>query len=217
MGIAELVGAEPFSAARPALEGCRRHLIAAAGFSALVNILYIAPTLFMLQVYDRVVPTRGLLTLLFITIVLLFSLATLSLLDRIRARLLVRAGVKLDAMLAPLILNATLGQPNLSVARQALREFDGIRGTLSGQAILAVFDAPWVPIYIFVCFLVHPWIGATAAAGCLILPAIAFTNERATRGRLDCAQEIASASYANQDLVLGSADVVRALGMRRAM
>lgn len=208
---------EPLNAARAALEGCRRHLVAAAGFSALVNVLYIAPTLFMLQVYDRVVPTRGLLTLLFVTLVLLFALATLSLLDRIRARLLVRAGVKLDAILAPLILDAALGRPNLSVARQALREFDGIRGTLSGQPILAVFDAPWVPIYILVCFLVHPWIGATAVAGCVILPAIAFANERTTRGRLDRAQTIASASYANQDVVLGSADAVRALGMRRAM
>ena len=202
---------------RAALALCRRHLIAAALFSALVNLLYIAPTLFMLQVYDRVVPTQGLQTLLFLTIVLLFALATLSLLDRIRARLLVSAGVQLDTTLAPLILDATLGRPDLPVARQALREFDTMRATLSGQGILALFDAPWVPIYILVCFLVHPWIGLVAIIGCTILPLIAWANERATRGRLDRAQAVASASYANQDVVLGSADAVRALGMRRAM
>ncbi|NWN23169.1 type I secretion system permease/ATPase, partial [Escherichia coli] len=81
--------------------------------SALLNLLYIAPTLYMLQVYDRVIPTRGLQTLAFLTLVLIFALATLALLDGIRGRLLVRAGVRLDAALAPQILDATLGRPDL--------------------------------------------------------------------------------------------------------
>ena len=85
---------------RDALQLCRRHLIAAAAFSALVNLLYIAPTLYMLQVYDRVVPTKGLQTLGFLTAALLFALGCLALLDRIRSRLLVRAGVLLDAVVA---------------------------------------------------------------------------------------------------------------------
>ena len=207
----------PLSTLRAALALCRRHFVSAAVFSALINLLYIVPTLYMLQVYDRVVPTRGLQTLLFLTMVLLFALGTLSLLDRVRTRLLVRAGVQLDATLAPLILDATLGRPDLPIARQALREFDVMRGTLTGAGILALFDAPWVPIYILVCFLVHPWLGVVAILGCAILPLIAWANERATRSRLDRAQMIASASYANQDALLGSSDSIRALGMRRAM
>jgi ATP-binding cassette subfamily C protein len=204
-------------ALRAALALCRRHFVSAAFFSALINLLYIVPTLYMLQVYDRVVPTQGVQTLAFLTMVLLFALATLSLLDRIRTRLLVRAGVQLDATLAPLILDATLGRPDLPIARQALREFDTMRGTLTGQGILALFDAPWVPIYILVCFLVHPWIGLIAIFGCAILPLIAWANERATRSRLDRAQQIAGTSYANQDALLASSDSIRALGMRRAM
>ncbi|WP_371876779.1 type I secretion system permease/ATPase [Sphingomonas sp. DG1-23] len=207
----------PMGALRAALALCRRHFVSAALFSALINLLYIVPTLYMLQVYDRVVPTQGVQTLAFLTMVLLFALATLSLLDRIRTRLLVRAGVQLDATLAPLILDATLGRPDLPVARQALREFDTMRGTLTGQGILALFDAPWVPIYILVCFLVHPWIGLVAILGCAILPLIAWANERATRSRLDRAQQIAGTSYANQDALLASSDSIRALGMRRAM
>jgi len=207
---------QPLGAMRAALALCRRHFLAAAAFSALINLLYIVPTLYMLQVYDRVVPTRGLQTLAFLTAVLLFALATLSLLDRIRARLLVRAGVQLDATLAPLILDATLGRPELPVARQALREFDAMRGALTGPGVLALLDAPWVPIYVLVCFLVHPWIGLLALLGCAILPVIAWANERATRWRLDRAQQIASASYASQDVLLGSSETVRALGMRRA-
>ncbi|MEG3146488.1 type I secretion system permease/ATPase [Sphingomonas sp. RT2P30] len=204
-------------ALRDALTRCRRHFVAAVGFSALINLLYIVPTLYMLQVYDRVVPTQGLQTLLFLTLVLIFALATLSLLDRVRSRLLVRAGVQLHAALAPLILDATIGRPDLPAARQALREFDLMRATLTGPSIIAAFDAPWIPIYILVCFLVHPWVGAIAIVGCTILPLIAWANESATRKRLDRAQAIASLSYSNQEVLLGSADVVRALGMRRAM
>ncbi|VVT02274.1 Alkaline protease secretion ATP-binding protein AprD [Sphingomonas sp. EC-HK361] len=211
------MAADPLGAMRGALALCRRHFVAAAGFSALVNLLYIVPTLYMLQVYDRVVPTRGIQTLLFLTVVLLFALATLALLDRIRARLLVRAGVQIDAALAPLVLDATLGRPDLPVARAALREFDAMRQTLTGPGILALFDAPWVPIYVLVCFLVHPWIGLVALLGCIALPLIALANERATRTRLDRAQVVAGASYAAQETLLGSADTVRALGMRRAL
>jgi len=204
-------------ALRAALSLCRRHFVAAAAFSALINLLYIAPTIYMLQVYDRVVPTQGLRTLLFLTIVLVFALGTLSLLDRIRSRLLVRAGVQLDAALAPLILDGTIGRPDLPSARSALREFDTMRAALTGAGILALFDAPWMPIYIFVCFLVHPLIGVVALLGCATLPLIAWRNERATRERLGRAQSVAALCYANQDALLGSSDSIRALGMRRAV
>jgi len=191
--------------------------MAAAGFSALVNLLYIVPTLYMLQVYDRVVPTQGRQTLFFLTLVLLFGLATLALLDRVRARLLVRAGVVLDGVVAPALLDATLGQPDSAAARAALRDFDTMRGTLTGPGMLALFDAPWTPVYVAVCFLVHPWIGAMALAGAVILPLIAWRNERATGDRLARAQTAASLAYAAQDTLLGSAESIRALGMRRAM
>ena len=202
---------------RAALDTCRRHFLAAAGFSALVNLLYIVPTIYMLQVYDRAVPTHGLLTLLFLTLVLLFALGTLALLDRIRSRLLVRAGVQLDATLAPVLLDATLGHPDAPVARRALRDFDGIRAALTGAGILALFDAPWIPIYVLVCFLVHPWLGAIALVGGLALPALAWGNERATKARAELSQRIANTSYANQEALLGVSEGVRALGMRRAL
>jgi len=202
---------------RSALALCRRHFVAAAGFSALVNILYIAPTLYMLQIYDRVVPTRGLQTLMFLTLVLLVAIAVLALLDRVRTRLLVRAGVLIDAALAPVLLDATLGRPGLPVSRQALREFDSMRATLTGPAILALFDAPWTPIYVLVCALVHPWIGLVALIGCVLLPIIAWRNEVGNRDRFERATVAANNSYANQETLLGAADAVRALGMRRAM
>jgi ATP-binding cassette subfamily C protein len=200
-----------------ALRLCRRHLVAAALFSALMNLLYIAPTLYMLQVYDRVVPTQGLQTLVFLTLVLLFALGTLALLDRLRTRLLVRGGLHLNMALSPLLLDATLGRPDMAVARQALREFDLLRGAVSGPAALALFDAPWVPFYLIVCFLVHPGIGVLALIGSALLPLLAYATERNTRRKLDGAQVVANNSYASQEMFLAGAEVIRALGMRRAL
>lgn len=202
---------------RAALAATRRHLTAAAGFSALVNLLFLVPTIYMLQIYDRVVPTSGLQTLFLLTMVLLFALATLSLLDRMRTRLLVGAAVALDTIVAPRLLDVTLGRPDLPTARRALRDLDVLRTTLTGPGVLALFDAPWTPIYILVCFLVHPLIGLMALAGGLMLPTIAWRNEKAVRSRSDRADGAAAQSYTFQDHLLSSAESVRALGMRRAM
>lgn len=201
---------------RRVLGTCREYLLAAALFSALVNLLYIAPTLYMLQVYDRVVPTQGYQTLVFLTLVLLFALASLSLLDRFRVQLLVRAGVKFDALLAPSILDAAIRRSDVAEARQAMREFDGLRAVMTGSGMIALLDAPWIPIYVLVCAIVHPLVGALALCGCILLPMIAWLNERATRERLGRAQSIAGLSYAQQEHVIDNAEVVRALGMRRA-
>lgn len=212
-----MIKAPNSEAMRVALAVTRRHLVAAAGFSALVNLLYIVPTIYMLQVYDRVVPTRGVQTLFLLTMVLLFALATLSLLDRMRTRLLVGAAVALDTIVAPRLLDATLGRPELPTARRALRDFDVLRTTLTGPGVLALLDAPWTPIYILVCFLVHPLIGLMGLAGGLMLPAIAWLNEKAVRSRSDRADSAAAQSYTFQDHLLNAAESVRALGMRRAM
>ena len=139
-----------------AVRACKAHFVWAASFSALLNLLYLGPTLYMLQVYDRVVPSRGGMTLLFLTVVLAFALGTLSALDAVRSRLFVRASMRLDRQLAGAILDATLARPREGgevMTRQAMRDFDTLRQTLTGGALLSLFDAPWIPIYLLVCFL----------------------------------------------------------------
>ena len=210
----------PGAAMAAALQSCRRHFLAAAGFSALLNLLFIAPMLFMLQVYDRVVPTQGHLTLVFLAVAVAFALVTLALLDFVRARLLVRASVRLDRQLAGVLLDATLLRPGkmLETARkQVLREFDSLRQALTGPAILALFDAPWMPIYLLICFVIHPAIGLLVLAGAVILVLITLRNERRTGEPLRRATEAAGRAYSSQEQVLAGAEVVRALGMRRAM
>src|SRR5215210_133179 len=202
-----------------ALETCRPHFGYAALFSALLNLLFIAPMLYMLQVYDRVMPTQGHTTLLFLTLVLILALATLAALEAIRSRLLVRASVKLDQVMAGPIMRATLLQPDSSqrLARQAVREFDTLRQALTGPAVLGALDAPWVPIYILIAFLIHPWIGVLTLGGALLIVFLAWRNERATRAPLQQANTAAGRSYAAYDAAVASSDVVRALGLREAL
>lgn len=213
--LANKPGAGPL---RDALRACRWHLLFAAGFSALVNILYLAPTLYMMQIYDRVVPTGGLLTLVFVTAVIIFALATLAALDHIRARLLIRASLRIDRLLAGPVMERLVASPLGGVrVRQAMREFDHARAVIGGPGALALCDAPWTPIYLLFCFVLHPTLGALTLAGVLILLGLAVLNERATRPRLQDAARAAAGAYAAQEAMAGQADVVRALGMRRAL
>lgn len=212
--------APPTEILAAALRACRRHFIAVAAFSALLNLLFLVPMLYMLQIYDRVIPTRGSVTLFFLTLVLLFGLITLSLLDFVRSRLLVRASIRLDRQLAGVLLDTSLARRDKTfdaVTRQAMREFDTLRQALTGPAIIALCDAPWSPIYILVCLLIHPFIGLLVLAGAVLLAIVAVRNQRETSEPLQRAHEAATRAYASQEQVLAGAENVRALGMRQAM
>lgn len=210
-GGATIAGTEPLA---EAFRACRVHFIWAAVFSALVNLLYLAPTIYMMQVYDRVVPTGGLTTLLLVTVVVVFALATLALLDWLRGRLLLRAGMRLDRLLTARILARVVDLQGRQPQTQALREFDNVRGAVSGPGALALFDAPWTPLYLVVCFMVHPAIGILTLVGGAILLALAVLNERDSRPRLRLAIQSANHAYSAQEGVAAQAEVVRALGMK---
>ncbi|GAA4016082.1 type I secretion system permease/ATPase [Sphingomonas swuensis] len=203
-----------------AVRACRRHFVWALAFSALVNLLVLVPMLYMLQVYERVVPTRGGTTLLLLTVILILGLGASSLLDVVRSRLLVRAGVRLDRMLSGTLLDVSLSRPTRGgqrLARQAIREFDVLRQAMTGPAILAILDAPWVPIYILIAFLLHPWIGVLSTVGAVVVVLLAIRNEQLTRERLQRASQSAGQAYSEFEASVANADVVRALGLRRAL
>jgi len=206
-------GAEPLA---EAVRACRPHLIWAAVFSALVNLLYLTPTLYMMQVYDRVVPTGSLTTLALVTAVIVFALGTLAALDWLRGRLMLRAGMRLDRLLSARILGRIVDMQAHGAGGQALREFDQARGALGGPGMLALFDAPWTPIYLLCCFLLHPAIGVLTLVGGAVLFALAWMNERDARPRIEEALKLQGSAYAAQEAVASQAEVVRALGMRSA-
>ena len=206
-------GTEPLA---DALKACRQHFVWAAVFSALVNLLYLTPTLYMMQVYDRVVPTGGLMTLVLVTAVAVFALAALAALDWLRGRLMLRAGLRLDRLLSGKVLARVVDLQAKSPNTQALREFDHVRSAIGGQGMLALFDAPWTPIYLLCCFLLHPAIGLLTLVGGGVLFTLAWLNERDTRPRLRKAMQSQNAAYAAQEGIAGQSEVVRALGMRQS-
>ncbi|HVI06624.1 MAG TPA: type I secretion system permease/ATPase, partial [Sphingomicrobium sp.] len=169
-----------------ALADCRQHFLAAAVFSLLINVLYLAPTLYMLQVYDRVVPTAGTTTLLFVTMALALALLTLSALDMVRNRLLIRASERVDALVAPRILRQMMASDSGNAA-QAMRDFDAVRSTIATPAIAAIFDAPWTPVFLIVSFMLHFWIGILAIIASVTLVSLAWLNQRATLRKMEIA------------------------------
>jgi ATP-binding cassette subfamily C protein len=204
---------------RQALGRCRSHFVGVALFSATINLLYLTPTIYMMQVYDRVLSSGSGTTLLMLSLVGLAGLATLSLLDWLRSRVLIRATARFDKVLAAETLRAILSQPALSRLEraEAMRQFDTLRQGIGGSGVLAAFDAPWAPIYIVVAFLLHPALGALSLVAALVLLGLAWSNERATHKRMSAANEAASQSYASQAHVSAYAAEVRALGMHDAL
>ena len=200
-----------------AFKECRRHIMSAAFFSALVNLLYLAPSLYMLQVYDRVVPTQGVLTLVYLTFIIAFALAVLAALEAVRSRLMVLAGMRLDRILSGDILGRLMAQSRPMNTAQAMREFDGLRAAISGPAALAFMDAPWTPIYVIVAFMIHPALGIMTIVAGILLFGLALLNERATKPALMKAQQANAAAYASQEGAAQNGEVVRSLGMRRSV
>lgn len=203
------------------LSACRPHFVSAATFSALVNILYLAPTIYMMQVYDRVVPTAGILTLFWLTVVVAIALGVLTALDSLRTRLMARASLRLDAQLAREILDRLMARNNQAQdgpnTAQAMRDFDQLRQTIGGPAMIALFDMPWTPLYVLVATMIHPLLGLLIVGGGAVLLMLALANERSTRAAARHGRSHAAAGYAAQDAVLGRSEVIRSLGMRRAI
>lgn len=200
-----------------AIRACRPHFVGIAVFSGLLNLLYLTPSIYMLQVYDRVVPTGGITTLVFITLAVAFALITLAALDAIRARLLVRASLRLDRELAGPLLERLMARTAPGAPILGMREFDVLRQAISGPAALGFLDAPWTPIYVIIAFMLHPALGALTIVGGVILVMLAIFNERSTRARSQAATKATQAAYAAQEAAAQNADIVKALGMRGAL
>jgi ATP-binding cassette subfamily C protein len=200
---------------RGVFHGCRRYFVTALIFSLAINLLYLAGPLYMLQVYDRVINSASQITLLMLTIVLLVAFSALAGLDLVRARVLTRASIRLDRLLAGRVLTATMdgairGVPPTS---QTLRDFDTYRQFITGAGIHAIFDMPWAPIYILVIFILHPYLGLFAFVSAIALIGLAVLGQWRIQGPMAESNATASRNYAFTDMSLRNAEVVRAMGM----
>jgi len=200
------------------LRRIRPILLWAGALSFFVNLLTFSGTIFMLQVYDRVLTSRNETTLVMLAAIACALLAAYAVLDYLRTRLLIQAGEALDRAMAGPAFQVALteaienpGSGNVQIVRDAemLREF------LSGGAFVTVLDAPWVPVWVAVCFAFHPWLGWATVAGGLVLFATALVNETMTRPHIIAAARLGLEATNQLASHLRNAEAVRGLGMGR--
>ncbi len=200
-----------------ALKECRSYFGIAGFFSFFINITMLVPPLYMLQVYDRVVASRSESTLLLLTLIVILLLFTMGLLEWVRSQILVRAGAKLDVLLNERLFNATfknsLNSGGAQSSAQPVSDLTSLRQFLTGNGLFAFFDAPWLPIYIAVMFLFHPYFGWAAVAASIILIIIAIVNEKISSGLLGEANKsaIAATNFLNKNL--RNTEVIESMGM----
>jgi ATP-binding cassette subfamily C exporter for protease/lipase len=194
----------------------RREFLIVGLLSFLTNLLMLAPTLYMLQVYDRVMVSQSELTLLAVSLVTLFLFGVMACAEWLRARVLVRAGIRFDGHLSTRVFNASFEAKLNQSSSQPSRAFGDliqIRQFLTGQGIFALFDAPWAPIYIAVTFFLHPWLGALALVFSAVQASLAWFGQRHTVAPAEEAAKAASDSSGYLQGKLRNAEVLESMGM----
>jgi len=194
----------------------RKAFYTAGLFSMFINVIGLVPSIYMLQVYDRVLQSRNVTTLIMLTVIMLGFYLMLGMLELARSKLLIRIGAQLDMKLNSRVFVASF-EKNLKRAGgnagQALGDLTNVRQFLTGNGLFAFFDAPWAPIYLAVIFFFDPWLGVFALFAALILFSLAWATELSTRKPLAEATQIAASAnnYATNNL--RNAEVIEAMGM----
>ena len=199
------------------LHACRQYFIFAGIFSLFINLLMLTTPIYMLQVFDRVLSGRSYETLIMLVLVALFALLVMQMLEQIRSRLLLGAGIALDNMLGPAVVDgllrnaATPGNADRAFVA-GLRDVAIVRSFLTGNSITSLFDSPWVPIYVAIIFLFHPYLGWLAVLGALTLLALAWINEQITRAPIEEMSRQTRIASRYIDTSLRNAELIHALG-----
>jgi PrtD family type I secretion system ABC transporter len=198
----------------------RRPLGHVAILSLVVNLLLLAPALFILQLFDRVLTSRSVDTLVLLLAGMGIALALMLALDYLRSRLQGVVGHLVADALAPTVARSMLAQlarRGGPVAAEGLRDVAALRSLFSAQGLLAVFDAPWALVYVAVIWLVHPLLGAASAAAAGLMLGLALLNDRLTRAGIEAAQSESAAATRYLESSMANAEVVQALGMGDAL
>jgi PrtD family type I secretion system ABC transporter len=198
----------------------RPFFVHAAAFSLVINLLLLLPSIFVLQVFDRVLSSRSNETLVAMTALAVVGLAAGAFLDALRGRLLARAGILLDRAAGPRVFAAALEQaaaPGTAEHLNGLRDVATLRAFLAGPGIVALFDLPWLPVFVIVIALFHPLLGVLALASSALLLLLAWLGERGSRPSIDALQNESRDVFKRADSALRNADVIAALGMAPAV
>jgi PrtD family type I secretion system ABC transporter len=205
--------ADAFRQIRPAL-------LAAGGLSVLINLLVFVSPLYTMQIYDRVLTSRNAMTLLLLSLIALALFVSYAALEHFRSRVLVQTGLHFDQIVSGEAFETALAQAlrtSSSHHVQLLRDVDTLRDVLSGGLITSLMDVPWTPVFLGICFLLHPLIGIVALIGALAILAIAFLNERTTKAPLIAASFKSLHALDRLTSSLRNAEAIRGLGMGSAV
>ncbi|MBC3362381.1 type I secretion system permease/ATPase [Pseudomonas sp. SWRI154] len=211
------MSAHPRTELEGALAECKGSFLSVAFFSFFVNLLMLVPSFYMLQVYDRAVASTSLSTLLMLTLIMLLMMTTMGGLEWVRSRIMVRISTRLDTLLGRRLFDASFKQAlnscGMNATAQPLNDLNALRQFLTGNGLFAFFDTPWIPIYLTVMFIFHPWYGWMGLLSALLLGALAFVNEKLTHAPLQAAsrEQMAATAFTNKSL--RNAEVVESMGM----
>jgi PrtD family type I secretion system ABC transporter len=210
---------ESSDALQAALRRCRGAVAAVVFFSLCINLLMLTAPLYMLQVFDRVLNSRSEETLMFLTLIAVVAFVALGAVEAVRHLMLSRIGGWMDREVSGELLKGTLGRDLGAGAGsvQSLRDLATLRGFISGPAVFPLLDAPWLPIFVVVIFLLHPWLGWLAIGGSLVLLALAVVTELATARPYRMSNAASVHALDQADAAVRNADVVQAMGMAPAL
>ncbi len=194
-------------------------LAAAAVFSVAVNMLVLATPLYMLQVYDRVLATRNTDTLLYLTLIALFAIAIYGVMDAVRQEILVGIARWWEENARPKVFAGALRRSRYGgpIPTGIFTDVATTRSFLTGPSVMPLFDAPWVPFFIFVIWMMHPWLGLVAIGSALVLLSLAFLNDISTRKHLRKASLLQTRSDAQASQFVRGSDNVLAMGMTTSL
>ncbi len=200
-----------------AIRTFRGAFIGVALISGAINVLYLTGSFFMLEVYDRVIPSKSFATLAALCVLVCGLYALQGILEFARGRVLVRIGTAVDQASSGRIFEA-LGKVPLRIGNRGdgtlpLRDLDQVRGFLSGPGPSAIADLPWMPLYLTICFLFHPLLGLTATAGGAVLVSLTVLTELRTRAAVKSASELGNKRTAMGEASRRNAEVIEAMGM----
>ena len=194
-----------------------RRMVGIAGFSGVVNVLMLSGSLYMLQVYDRVIPSRNIATLLGLSLMVLLAYLVQGYFDALRSRMLCRVATLFDVGMQESIHTALATLPLRGASpvllQQPLRDLDQVRTFMSGMGPTAFLDMPWIPIFLIALFLFHPAIGTTALLGTFAIIAMTLLTERLSRGAAKTAMDFSARRQVLADTTERNAEVIQALGM----
>lgn len=200
-----------------ALAFSRKSFVSTAVFSFFIKFLMLAPVIYMLEVYDRVLSSRSESTLLMMTLLLVFLFAVMGSLEWVRSQVMILTGSRLERLLGPRVFNSVFGQTlstgGNTMTTQPLNDLLTLRHFLAGAALLTLFDAPWMPIYIAVMYFFHPLMGIVAFFSALVLIVLAVLYEKTVRQDLKDAGILNTENTEQTQRNLRNAEVIEAMGM----